>query len=156
LLVGPIHPLNIGCRIDASNNQIVYCSEAPILSYSTGKTVVFDTTVVYRSPGAESIPVSELAILHLIPRNASIHKIDGELHAVATVRKLELMPGTRSISTYLVSGYAPAGGVTMKFKALAGVEYELKAMHNDKDWHWESWIVRKGTDKVVSVEESRW
>jgi len=111
---------------------------------------------VYRSPGAEQTPVSELAILSVKSKNASIRKIDGVLRLVGTIKKLELTPGVRSITSYLVSGYAPAGEVTIEFEARAGEEYELMAARNVEQWRWESWIVRKGTDVVVSNRVAAW
>lgn len=105
---------------------------------------------VYRSPEARTTPISELAILFETTNFAYIRKVDGKLLAVASYKKFELAPGFRTITIFLVSGYALAGEVTVEFEALAGEQYELKAAHNDKRWRWESWIVRKGTDDVVS------
>jgi len=106
---------------------------------------------VYRSPGAEKSPISELAVLSVTQRNVSIRKVDGKLLVGGgTINRLELVPGTRSITTFLVSGYAQAAELTIEFEARAGEQYELKAKQNDERRRWEVWIVKKGTNPVIS------
>jgi len=111
---------------------------------------------VYRSPGAEKSPISELAILSITQRDVSIRKVDGKLLAGGTIKTLELQPGIRSISTFLVSGYARAAELSIEFEAVAGEQYELKAKHNDESWRWEIWIVKKGTNLEISKQVADW
>jgi len=107
---------------------------------------------VYRSPGAEDKPVAELATLVISSYHASVRKVDGKLMIPGNMKKFEFLPGVRTLNVYLTSGYTFNAEITMQFEAKAGVQYELKALHNDNKWRWESWIVKEGSEIPVSEQ----
>lgn len=104
----------------------------------------------YRDPEATETPVAELATLTIASRGASLRKIDGELRVGNNYRKLELAPGVRKISVFLVSGYTTPGEVTVEFEARAGTHYELFSKVDEDKWEWLCWVVEKGNEDIVS------
>lgn len=104
----------------------------------------------YRDAGFDGTPLSELTTLSIASRGASVRKIDGKLQLGKNFRHLELAPGVRTITVFLVSGYTTTGDVTIEFDAVAGEQYELHAKVDRENWQWLSWVVESGRDVIVS------
>lgn len=84
---------------------------------------------VYRMPGAESVPASQIAVLHEMKgqtESVGVTAIDGTSRGWGLFERFELVPGERTLTVQLFKGNTNSTPMKLRFRAEAGEHYELK------------------------------
>jgi hypothetical protein len=113
---------------------------------------------VYRTPGAERTPISELAILEYNGDIAGVNvqSVDSAHRGLGIIRRFELAPGPRSLTILLNKPFWQAKPITLSFTAAAGVTYELLYEFrpaNSRSGNWRVWVVERPSGRTVSARE---
>jgi hypothetical protein len=121
-------------------------------------TTLAACAAVYRTPGAERTPVSELAILEYNGDIAGVNVqyVDGAHRGLGIFRRFELAPGSRSLTIQLNKPSWQAKPITLSFNAAAGVTYELLyefRTATSRSGNWRVWIVERPSGRTVSARE---
>lgn len=114
---------------------------------------------IYRTPGAESVPLEKLAMLEYhggAVSGYSISQVDGRRRGVGVFERFELTPGEHSVTVEVVTPFTYSKPIILKFNAVEQRTYELKHDLSSTGRTmsvWTTWIVDKGTGQRVSTRE---
>ncbi|MDQ0038092.1 hypothetical protein J2W30_005879 [Variovorax boronicumulans] len=119
-------------------------------------------TSVYRTPGAEAVAGSELAVLEYnggLAIGVNIIEVDGKHRGAGFFRRYELTPGAHSITVALNLGLGfSAKSQLLTFEAKASEVYDLKYEIKNTGYNtgtWRVWIEEKATGRVISAMDGQ-
>lgn len=115
---------------------------------------------VYRTPGAESQSIGQLAIVEyrgvLGAGGVNVVEVDGRHRGVGFFRRYELSPGAHSMRVDLNVPGASTKSVTLNFVAAAGGLYEVKYEIRRTDAFggtWRVWIEDAKSGQAVDSKQ---
>jgi hypothetical protein len=113
--------------------------------------IIGGCSTIYRTPGAESLAQSDLAVLEHDPSKYDliIEEVDEAWRGLGMKNRYELTPGTHSLGIRLQAIGYTSDRITLWFDAKTGRTYVTQSVFDAKSMKWWVAILEKDTGERV-------